>query len=293
MERFRFRWSAEDINEGATWMALGLFFKCAMADNLAAVFDGSSTGNPFLIWLANVVFGLRIYYDFAGYSMTALGLARCLGIRLTLNFASPYCAASAGEFWRRWHITLSQWFRDYLYIPLGGGRVKGWAANILLVFAISGLWHGAGWGFVLWGGFHGVFLVANRLFHRASERLSFRLPTAVGWLLTNVAAFGAWLCFYETRTPVLWLKLQTLATPGAYTWGALKNALANNPTNLWVTACFLALSAGLLFGEWHSLRRGGEPYALFRRPVAAIALVVLSVLLAPNGPQNGFIYFAF
>lgn len=123
MERFRLRWLPEGINEGVGWIVVGLFFKCCLADNLALYFDPAAPRNAYLIWLANAVFGLRIYYDFAGYSLVAVGLARCLGIRLTLNFVSPYCSTNATEFWRRWHITLSQWFRDYVYIPMGGGRV--------------------------------------------------------------------------------------------------------------------------------------------------------------------------
>src|SRR5206468_5042002 len=134
-----------------------------LADNLAAYFDASSTSNGYLIWLANVLFGLRIYYDFAGYSLVAFGLARCLGIRLTLNFASPYCSTSSGEFWRRWHITLSQWFRDYMYIPLGGGRTKHWAGTVAIVFLVSGIWHGAGWNFLIWGALHACFLILNRV----------------------------------------------------------------------------------------------------------------------------------
>ena len=123
MEGFRFRWQPRDIDDGAGWIALGLFFKCCLADNLAVYFSPSLASNAYQVWLANFLFGLRIYYDFAGYSLVAFGLARCLGVRLTLNFTSPYCSTDIGEFWRRWHITLSQWFRDYLYFPLGGGRV--------------------------------------------------------------------------------------------------------------------------------------------------------------------------
>src|SRR5437016_3800104 len=110
----------ENLNVGASWIALGLFFKCCLADNLNLLFNRSSDTNPFLVWLANILFGLRIYYDFAGYSLIAVGLARCLGIKLTLNFLSPYCSTSIVEFWHRWHVTLSQWFRDYVYVPLGG-----------------------------------------------------------------------------------------------------------------------------------------------------------------------------
>lgn len=289
MEQFRFRWCPELIDDGARWMALGFFFKCGLADNLAALFVRTSAAtSAYTIWADNLLFGLRIYYDFAGYSLIALGLARCLGIRLTLNFASPYCSRDATEFWHRWHITLSQWFRDYLYIPLGGGRVGWWAFNVALVFVVSGLWHGAGWGFVLWGAMHGLFLIVHRLWGKV-----FRLPGFAGWLLMTVAAFGAWLCFYETRTGVLFQKLRALVTPSAYGMASLRETLGiwSGP-NLLVLSGFLGL-AGVVWGlEWLSLKRHGEPYALLLRPASAVVLVILTVLLAAQ-QNNGFIYFAF
>lgn len=288
MQTFRFRWNAADLDAGAGWIALGFFFKCGLADNFAELFTADSTTNAWIIWLNNVLFGLRIYYDFAGYSLIALGLARCLGIKLTLNFASPYCSTSVTEFWRRWHVTLSQWFRDYVYVPLGGGRVAWWVANVLVVFLISGIWHGAGWNFVLWGALHGAFLVLNRLL---GARVP--LPKALGWLLTMLGVFLAWLCFYETNFPSLLEKLGAIFTPGAYSLAHLRAAAApwTGPTGL-VLASFLLLSALALWGERRSLRHGGEPFSLLRRPLVLVVLVVLTVILSP-GKSNGFIYFAF
>jgi alginate O-acetyltransferase complex protein AlgI len=287
MESFRFQWNVKDLNEGCTWIAVGFFFKCALADNLAGCFNSSSSTNAYLIWLANLVFGLRIYYDFAGYSLIALGIARCLGVRLTLNFASPYCSLNITEFWRRWHITLSQWFRDYLYIPLGGSRVKWWAFNLILVFLVSGVWHGAGWNFVFWGGFHALFLLVNRLCGQT------RMPAVIGWFLTMVGCFAAWLCFYESDTHLLLKKLTVIAAPGSYSKPALTSALQELPPNIFfVTACTLAFAfcAGVV--EWASLKKKKEPYYYFRKPEVACAMVVLTVILAPGG-SNGFIYFAF
>lgn len=284
MQCFRFSFTKEAVDEGTRWMVLGLFFKCVLANNLAAQLNEASASNAYQIWISNLFFGLRIYYDFAGYSFIALGLARWLGIRLTPNFASPYLSTSATEFWRRWHITLSQWFRDYLYIPLGGGRVGWWAFNIALVFAVSGLWHGAGWGFVLWGTMHGVFLIINRLSHK---RIA--VPSFVGWLFTNAAAFLAWLCFYETRPGVLLAKLHALITPSAYKWELAHHVFdgcKNKPV-------YCLLLCGLvLIAEWFSLFRKGEAYYYLRRPALLFVLVVLIVILAPES-NNGFIYFAF
>ena len=288
MEKFRFRWLARDINEGVGWIVIGLFFKLCLADNLAEHFSRTSASNAYLIWLANLIFGLRIYYDFAGYSLIALGLGRCLGVRLTLNFCSPYCATSIAEFWRRWHVTLSQWFRDYVYIPLGGGRVRWWALNIAVVFVVSGLWHGAGWNFVLWGALHGAALIVNRI---AGPKL--KLPNGVGWLLTMIVAFFAWLGFYETRTDVLGLKIKALLTLQGYNHAALGEAAAVfSSANGFVMCCFLALSALSFLLEWLSVLKKDEPYYLLRRPVILIGLVLLTVVLA-EVKSNEFIYFAF
>ncbi|HAB18088.1 MAG TPA: MBOAT family O-acyltransferase [Verrucomicrobiota bacterium] len=288
MEQFRFRWDPVAINEGAAWIVLGLFFKCCLGDNIAAYFIGVSTTNPFSIWLDNLTFGFRLYYDFAGYSLVALGLARCLGITLTLNFLSPYCATSMVEFWRRWHVSLSQWFRDYLYIPMGGGRSRFWMFNLAVVFVVSGIWHGAGWGFVIWGALHAVALIGNRLL---SPRL--KVPRTGAWLLTMTIAFGAWLAFYETNPGILWAKARTMLTPAAYSMAALQETLHHWPGgDRFVLACFLGMAAVILLVEWRSVAGRDHPYFYLRRPWVSGLLIVLTVLLAAT-KNNAFIYFAF
>ncbi len=289
MEGFKFHWDAAAVNEGVSWLTVGLFFKMCLADNLARWMPPflASTENPFSIWLCNLLFGLRIYYDFAGYSLVAYGVGRCLGVRLTLNFLSPYCSTDIQEFWRRWHVTLSNWFRDYVYIPLGGGRVAWWSANVAVVFVVSGFWHGSGWNFVLWGALHGAFLIAFRLSRKP------RVPAPAAWLITMLGTFLAWLCFYETRWPVLCLKLKTLLNPAAYSSAALLDTTSTlNSGEQIVLGGLMALATVTLVLEWLSIRKRNEPFALLRHPVALVALVVLIVLLAP-GKNNAFIYFAF
>ncbi|MFM2293912.1 MAG: hypothetical protein RLZZ350_325 [Verrucomicrobiota bacterium] len=287
MENFRFRWSPTDLNEGASWLAVGLFMKCGLADNLAQYFDGNFSTNPFLLWKANVLFGLRIYFDFAGYSLVAVGVARCFGVRLTLNFRSPYCATSVGEFWRRWHITLSEWFRDYLYIPLGGGRTRRWAFNLAVVFIVSGVWHGAGWNFVIWGALHAGLLIASRVGRQLPA------PAWLTWALTMLGVFFAWMSFYETNTLMLLRKMSVLLQPSGYTFGALRAAVQEfaSPNGI-VLAFFLGLTLVTLLAEWLSVRRREHEYAWLRHPLALCILVVLTVELAP-GKNNAFIYFAF
>lgn len=287
MESFQFRYLPDQIDEGAGWVVLGLFFKCCLADNLAELFDGTSVDNPFLIWLANLVFGLRIYYDFAGYSLIAFGVAQAFGVMLTLNFESPYISASISEFWRRWHITLSRWFRDYLYIPLGGGRVRWWALNIAIVFFVSGVWHGAGWNFVIWGLLHGVLLIGNRLLS------GHKIPGIITWALTMVAVFYSWLFFYETRPDVLVQKVHTTLSGSTYSAGMLRQFIQYCFTgNMKPLAAFLVIAFATLFLEWRSVRKGNEPYAFLRRPLLLAGMVVMIIWMAP-GKANDFIYFAF
>jgi D-alanyl-lipoteichoic acid acyltransferase DltB (MBOAT superfamily) len=287
MEKFRFRWLPERIDEGVAWIVVGLFFKCCLADNLAGYFNGSSSSNPFLIWEANLIFGLRIYYDFAGYSLVALGLARCLGIHLTMNFRSPYCSTSVTEFWRRWHVTLSSWFRDYVYIPMGGGRTAWWPVNVAVVFVVSGAWHGAGWNFILWGALHGLFLIVNRL---ASK---LHVPRLLAWGLTMFGSFYAWLSFYEPRTDILLKKSTVLLMPSTYSVAALREATQGLASGNGIAlGGFLLLAALTLAAEWLSVLHKNEEYYYLRRSGVLMVLVCLTLLLAP-GKTNAFIYFAF
>lgn len=164
--RFEYR----RVADGLKWMAWGMFKKVVIADRMALFVD-PIYDSPFghegpALAFATLAFAIQIYCDFSGYSDLAFGSAQVMGIRLMKNFAHPYFSKSISEFWRRWHISLSTWFRDYVYIPLGGNR-EGWlrmALNLLVTFLISGLWHGANWTFVVWGALHGVYVVVNGVF---------------------------------------------------------------------------------------------------------------------------------
>ena len=287
LENFRFLWDKKAIEVGLTWIILGLFFKRCLADNLALTPLVHSGTNPFLVWLDTVMFGFRIYFDFCGYSLMALGVAQCLGIRLTLNFRSPYCASNIADFWRRWHVTLSTWFRDYIYLPLGGSRKGFWAANILIVFVISGIWHGAGWNFLIWGGIHGFFLLVYRL------PMKVNLPHAGGVLLTHLCVFLAWLCFYENDTGELFRKLGLLLNPASYDGPALRSFFAAylSPDGLDIFG-ILGIVACVISLEMWSLRKEGEPYRFLRTRGASAILIFLTVILSPIS-NNDFIYFAF
>jgi alginate O-acetyltransferase complex protein AlgI len=193
--------------------AAGLFKKVVIADNLAQfaspVFAHLDAGGGIptsWAWLATLGYTLQIYFDFSGYSDMAIGLALLFGIRLPVNFRSPYQAVSIIGFWRRWHITLSRFLRDYLYIPLGGNRLgkRRRYANLMVTMVLGGLWHGAGWNFLIWGGLHGLYLSINHLWH--DWRSSKKRPSAPGltetglsWAITLFAVVIAWV-FFRART---------------------------------------------------------------------------------------------
>ena len=204
---------------GLRRMLWGYFKKCVLADRLAFLAapmfaDPSRYDGPWLA-AAAVCFGFQIYCDFSGYSDIALGSARVMGIRLMENFDRPYAARTVAAFWTRWHISLSTWFRDYLYIPLGGNRVGGgrWAANIMAVFLVSGLWHGANWTYVVWGALHGVALVTERGRVWLRARLAWpAAPAAVQVALTFAWVTLAWIFFRAPDVGLAWTMVSRLPT---------------------------------------------------------------------------------
>ncbi len=177
----------QNFSDGFKLILFGLFVKMTIADNLAPyvnqIYADPLKYSPSQVFTGLILFSFQIYADFYGYSTIALGSARLMGIRLMDNFKTPYLSKSVSEFWSRWHISLSTWFRDYLYIPLGGnrGNLLRWSINILIVFMVSGLWHGASWTFVIWGALHGVNLLAERFFNKV-----FNFKIKETWSLLNL-----------------------------------------------------------------------------------------------------------
>ena len=205
-----FRFNPENFAVGLTIFAIGLFKKVVLADGIAEfatpVFDAAGKGATLTFlaaWGGALSYTFQLYFDFSGYSDMAIGLARLFGIVFPANFNSPYKAASIIDFWRRWHMTLSRFLRDYLYISLGGGRCHPLRrhANMMATMLLGGLWHGAGWTFVIWGGLHGLYIVLNHGWRAVRKRWFPRdtLPPAparaLGQLLTFVAVVVAWVFF--------------------------------------------------------------------------------------------------
>lgn len=190
--------SLDDIAQGAERFILGLSKKVMIADVLAAVSD-SIFSTPVdgldwsVAWLGAVCYTLQIFFDFSGYSDMAIGIGRIFGFHFLENFNLPYISTSVTEFWRRWHISLSRWFRDYLYIPLGGNRRGNVYVNLLIVFICTGLWHGAAFTFLFWGLWHGFFLIAERVGKRRGWAV--HVPAGIRWLYTAMVVVLGWVLF--------------------------------------------------------------------------------------------------
>ncbi|NNL85009.1 MAG: MBOAT family protein [Myxococcales bacterium] len=274
--------SSSRFAHGLFTFSVGLGKKLLVADTLAtlaAPLFADSTPGLLDAWAAMLLFAGQIYFDFSGYSDMAVGLGRLLGFELPVNFDAPYRATSFSDFWRRWHITLSQWLRDYLYIPLGGNR-KGalrTQVNLMLTMLLGGLWHGASWNFVLWGGLHGAFLMIER------GAAALGVPSPPVWLrrlLVFAAVVVAWTPFkLETFAATeVWL----LAMAGTAGVGAVQV-----PAALGVLA-FLAL-------VWMPIPRMPTTDSLgLRRAVAAACLLLISVAVGYGRIEpSPFLYFRF
>lgn len=191
----------ENISRGLYLFFIGLFKKAIIADTLAiwanSGFDAPNSLTLIEAWITSLAYTLQLYFDFSGYTDMAIGAALILNIKLPLNFTSPYRALSIQEFWRRWHITLSRFLRDYIYIPLGGNRRGDLRlyGNLIMTFLIGGLWHGAGWTFVFWGFLHGMGLVVNRLWRKTGISLN----TVLSWIITFNFVNIAWV-FFRARS---------------------------------------------------------------------------------------------
>lgn len=185
------------IRDGFVRMLWGYFMKLVLADRIAILVDqvyaSPEKYGGAIVAAASILYTLQIYCDFAGYSNIAIGVAQTLGIKVMDNFRSPYLADSISDFWRRWHISLSSWFRDYVYIPLGGnrkGKIRKYL-NIMIVFLLSGLWHGAGWTFVLWGGLHGLYQVVGALLKPVKKKLTALLGVENNSISIRLVKIGA------------------------------------------------------------------------------------------------------
>jgi alginate O-acetyltransferase complex protein AlgI len=296
IESFRFKFSIANFEDGFRWLSLGLFMKFVLADNLSPYIDLSVADNPWTIWFEALLFTLRIYFDFAGYSFIAVGLAKFLGVKLTLNFLAPYTSQSINEFWRRWHITLSTWFRDYVFIPLMGSHKQLAPFFLFITFTLSGFWHGAAWNFIIWGAYHGALLLVLRYLGRPFYGFVGRYmaqPQFVSWGLTFGSVVLGCLFFMETNTARLLTKLQAIAIPWNYSLANLSELFSSYSFNQGILlSILLVVSTIILLMEHIAIWQSKFEYELLLSPWIAPVLFGLSVLLAANEP-SAFIYFEF
>jgi alginate O-acetyltransferase complex protein AlgI len=287
---------------GLALIGLGLFKKLALADAVqfyAGALSAPAEAHPAALWFATYAFAFQIYWDFSAYSDIALGLARLLGVELMTNFRSPYAALGPSDFWRRWHISLSEWLRDYLYVTLGGNR-GGTARtyrNLMLTMLLGGLWHGAAWHFVLWGAYHGLLLIAARAlggrltrgwpsWTRPLQTLAFFHLVCLGWALFRVGSLEDCLA--------AWRKLLLFDGLGLGPWLA---QLAEMRELVPVVSWFCVFVAAWLMQYLRPQSSKELVAALWRWPalpraLAVGSLVYLAMLLAPLSPPE-FIYFRF
>ena len=310
---------AQLITMGVVIFVVGFAKKVLLADNLVTgadlVFSGADHGAHFNMasaWVGTVAYSLQIYFDFSGYSDMAVGLALLFGLRIPVNFNSPYKSASIIEFWRRWHITLSTWLRDYIYIPLGGNRHGEFARlrNVFVTFLLGGLWHGAGWTFVIWGALHGTYVVANHLmikysgeapqpsgtFSLAAKRVIVMLMVMLAWVFfraTTVAGAASIIRSMFFLQPGM--SVQGLGA-SAYFWIVLAAAIALfAPSTQQLTRYTAKLTEPCRLpgvSLLDSLRSGQPTYAA-SPTVALIGGVIFAGALACIWRPAIFIYFNF
>lgn len=283
----------DDVGAGAQRFVRGLFKKVVIADNVGlfvdAVFAAPEQHGALTLWCGAYGFALQIYCDFSGYTDMAIGLARALGVRLPENFDRPYLATSVTDFWRRWHISLSTWLRDYLYIPLGGSRGPAHAThrNLMLTMLLGGLWHGAAWTFVLWGAFHGALLAAERaagVGRGAPPRNAGPLLRAASGAATLHAVCLGWVIFRAPDFGVLATYLRGLFAGGG-AWDAATG------TGLGWAAALLGLLAWQRAGSELRGRRLWAELPPSLQGAAVAAGVLLVALLRVD--EVAFIYFQF
>jgi alginate O-acetyltransferase complex protein AlgI len=290
------QWSWARAYLGVGYVLMGLVKKLAIADRMAEyvdpIFADPSAFRASAIIVAAVAYAVQIYGDFSGYTDMAIGTAHLLGYKLARNFNMPYLAANIAEFWHRWHISLSNWLRDYLFIPLGGSRGTRWqtARNLLLTMTLGGLWHGAAWTFVFWGVLHGVFLIVHRFFHDFSKRR----PTLDRLLGSPPGTLSRMLLTFTCVT-VGWVFFRAATFETAFTMFervAMSCSGRNSPIprlSLTSTLVFMAVCHGVAcWVPWRKLWRLPAPIQGF----AYAAALVLAQVLAPDAGK-AFIYFQF
>ena len=286
----------ENFAYGVNRFVLGLSKKVLLANQfgeLCEIFKATSEKSVVFYWVYALAYALHIYFDFSGYSDMAIGLGRIFGFHFPENFNYPYISRSITEFWRRWHMTLSSWFRDYVYIPLGGNRVSKlkWFRNILIVWALTGMWHGAGWNFIGWGLFFAILLILEKAF--LGEFLK-KIPSVFSWLYTIVMVFISWILFDAENIQVAFSRIAAM-------FGGGQIAVMNSVTGYYLSSYALLLVIGC-FGATPLCKKlvnflkekevvNGVMNVV--EPLVQISLLLVVTAYLVDGSFNPFLYFRF
>lgn len=277
---------SEKAADGMVRFAAGLAKKVLIANQCGLLWDEIySYGGDIpavMAWTGAAAFTLQIYFDFSGYSDMAIGLGKIFGFTFPENFRYPYESQSISEFWRRWHISLGRWFTEYLYIPLGGNR-KGKARlvlNLFIVWALTGLWHGAGWNFIIWGLYYFILIAAEKLF---LGRFLEKLPAVFRHIYTMFFVVTGWVIFACDDMTILPAYLKSLAGAGGF----------SSPMSLYYLSSYGVLLAAGAFGSVHLLKEKAEKYAGCLKYVFAALLIAVSICFITGDSYNPFLYFRF
>lgn len=290
---------SEDIAKGLRRFVIGLSKKVIISNAMGMVADAVyslESGNVVMLsaWIGAIAYMFQIYFDFSGYSDMAIGLGRMFGFSIKENFNYPYASNSMQDFWRRWHISLSTWFRTYLYIPLGGnrkGRTRTWI-NRLIVFFFTGLWHGASWTFVVWGLYHGLFLTLETIFPRFTKKLGF-----IRYLYVFLVVCIGFVFFRAETMSEAWLMLTAMFTKPV--WGAAQAAAIMPVINsMFIVMLIIAAIAALPVKECIDNALANKDGYLSKMTYgftyfASILLLIIDICMLAGGTYNPFIYFRF
>jgi alginate O-acetyltransferase complex protein AlgI len=287
------------FRSGIDRFVIGLSKKVILANSMGKIADllfaySASDLTTDAAWVAIIAYTLQVYFDFSGYSDMAIGLGRMFGFQLPENFNLPYLATTIQDFWRRWHISLSSWFRDYVYIPLGGNRVSASRTyvNLIIIFLLTGFWHGASWTFVVWGIWHGIFILVERAGLRS---ILDRMPKIIGWMYTLMVVLIGWVFFRVETFSEGFEFVKKLFTPST-DFAAVNSTYVLNTETIFLGAIsiLLSLNAGL------SLVKNQERLLLkwwegsnYLRSAIVVFLFLYAVMVINSGSYNPFIYFHF
>ena len=283
------KFTSNNISRSFKYILWGFFLKLVVADRAGiyvdAVYNNVDMHGGLTFSMATILFAFQIYGDFSGYSLIAIGVAKMFDFHLMTNFMRPYLSKSVGEFWNRWHISLSTWFRDYLYIPLGGNRVKKsrWLLNLFITFVISGLWHGANWTFIVWGGLNGLYLIYEVLLNREKKRNV--LNIGLTFLLINIS----WVFFRANNVSEALLILGRIFTqPGDFFIGSGEDVTALFYSVTSITILLIVEIRAEYFDRYVQEKRFSQYIELFKYAVLAFLILYLGVF-----NKSQFIYFQF